>query len=138
VPQLATQATDRRLHRRFPVGVPVRLRVSGSPASTMIELCDVSFRGCRLCTLADALPPALDTQVAFGFVLPGRKIALVKGTVVRRVGDAQGGGVGLVIERANVTFYEFLMTLAEGDHDLSAAPRPAPAAWPADALPAAS
>jgi hypothetical protein len=79
----------------------------------MVELSDVSFRGCRLCTLSDARPFAVDTLVAIGFVLPQRKIALAKGRVVRRVDDAHGGSVGLIINRANETFYEFVATLAE-------------------------
>jgi len=117
----AGSTDERRQHRRFSLGVPVRLRALGSDASMMVELSDVSFRGCRLCTLSEAPPPELDTAIAFGFVLPGRKIALVKGRVVRN-GD---WGVGVAIDRANVTFYEFLMTLAEGDRDLSGA-TPAP------------
>jgi hypothetical protein len=91
----------------------------------MVELSDVSFRGCRVCTLSDAAPPGLDARVAVGFVLPGSKVALLRGRVVRLVAEAHGGGVGVAIDRANVTFYEFLMTLAEGDRDLSAA-TPAP------------
>jgi hypothetical protein len=112
---------DRRLHPRFSVGVPVRLRAQGADASTMVELSDVSFQGCRLCTLSDAQPPELDACIAFGFVLPGRKIALVKGHVVRRGAE---GGVGVAIDRANVNFYEFLTTLAEGERDLGATPAP--------------
>jgi len=91
-------------------------------ASTMVELSDVSFRGCRLCTLADAAPPDIDALVAFGFVLPERQIALCRGRVVRRVEAAHGGGFGLIINRANATFYEFLMTLAETDRHLASPP----------------
>jgi hypothetical protein len=94
--------------------------MQGSTVSTMIELSDVSFHGCRLRTLTDAGAPALDARVAFGFVMPDRNIALAKCHVVRRIGDEQGGGIGLVIDRANVAFYEFLMTLAEGESSLAA------------------
>lgn len=111
---------ERRRHRRFTVGVPVRLRAEGAEASSMIELSDVSFRGCRLRTLSNASPPELQARVAFGFVLPGRRIALAKGHVVRCIADSEGGGIGLVIDRANVTFYEFLMTLAESGRHLAA------------------
>ena len=110
---------ERRRHRRFTVGVPVRLRTQGSAASTMIELSDVSFRGCRLRSLMSTGVPQMNAQVAFGFVMPDRKIALAKGRVVRQIDEAQGGGIGLVIDRANVAFYEFLMTLAEGDMTLA-------------------
>jgi hypothetical protein len=111
---------ERRRHRRFTVGVPVRLRTQGTAASSLIELSDVSFRGCRLRTLPNASPPAIDARVALGFVLPGRGIALAKGRVVWRTPENQSGGVGLVIERANVIFYEFLMTVAEGERELAA------------------
>jgi hypothetical protein len=86
----------------------------------MIELSDVSFRGCRLRSLFSTGAPEMNTHVAFGFVMADRKIALAKGRVVRQIDEAQGGGIGLVIERANVTFYEFLMTLAEGEGSLAA------------------
>lgn len=118
--QASNDQPERRRHRRFTVGVPVRLREQGVAASTMIELSDVSFHGCRLRTLSDVGAPELDTRVAFGFVLPGQKIALARGRVVRQIDEAQGGGIGLVIERANLTFYEFLMTLAEGASGLAA------------------
>jgi PilZ domain len=112
--------TERRRHRRFAVGVPVRLRAEGSPVSTMIELSDVSFRGCRMRTLSDSDAPAVDARVAFGFVMADRNIALARARVVRHIDEAQGGGIGLVIDRANVAFYEFLMTLAEGESSLAA------------------
>jgi hypothetical protein len=98
----------------------VRLRAEGSAASTMVELSDVSFRGCRMRALSNGAAPLIDARVAFGFVMADRTIALAKGRVVRRIDDAEGGGIGLVIERANVTFYEFLMTLAESETALAA------------------
>lgn len=113
--------TERRRHRRFTVGVPVRLRTLGSAASTMIELSDVSFRGCRLRSLFSTGTPQINAEVAFGFVMADRNIALAKGRVVRQIDEAEGGGIGLVIDRANVAFYEFLMTLAEGETGLAAA-----------------
>jgi hypothetical protein len=118
--QLTGGQIDRRRHRRFSVGVPVRLRMKGSAMSTMIELSDVSFHGCRMRSLSNAGAPALNARVAFGFVLPNRDIALAKGHVVRRIEDSLGGGIGLVIDRANVAFYEFLITLAESETVLAA------------------
>ncbi len=118
--QLPGGQTDRRRHRRFSVGVPVRLRMKGSAMSTMVELSDVSFHGCRMRTLSHAGGLGLNARVAFGFVLPNRNIALAKGHVVRRIEDAHGSGVGLVIDRANVAFYEFLITLAESETILAA------------------
>jgi hypothetical protein len=88
--------------------------------SAMVELSDVSFRGCRLRALAAGAKLALNARVAFGFVMADRTIALAKGRVVRQIDDAHGAGIGLVIERANVSFYEFLMTLAESETALAA------------------
>ena len=41
--------------------------------------------------------------------MPQRRIALARGRVVRQA----GGSVGLIINRANDTFYEFVASLAE-------------------------
>jgi hypothetical protein len=86
----------------------------------MIELSDVSFRGCRIRGLWNASAPAVNSRVAFGFVLADRNIALAKGRIVRQIADSQGGGVGMVIEKANVAFYEFLITLAENEASYAA------------------
>ena len=61
--QLMGGQIDRRRHRRFSVGVPVRLRMKGSAMSTMIELSDVSFHGCRMRSLSNAGAPALNARV---------------------------------------------------------------------------
>ena len=118
--QLKVIRQERRRHRRFTVGVPVRLRTAGATTATMIELSDVSFRGCRIRGLWNAATPPVNARVAFGFVLPDRNIALAKGRIVRQVAESQGGGVGMVIEKANVAFYEFLMTLAENETSYAA------------------
>ena len=104
---------DRRRHPRFSLGLPVRLTKEGSQEATTIELADVSVRGCRLSAFVETPAPANETRVALGFVLPGKRIALAKGRVVRQYRDAGGGGVGLAIEQANAAFYEFLSALSE-------------------------
>ena len=106
---------DRRRHPRFALGLPVRLQKEGSPEATTIELADVSVRGCRLSAFMELAAPANETRVALGFVLPGKRIALAKGRVVRQYRDAGGGGVGLAIEHANAAFYEFLIALSEAE-----------------------
>jgi hypothetical protein len=111
---------ERRRHRRFSLGMPVRLHTAGAVRAATIELADVSLRGCRLGAFPALLEPDVNSRVAFGFVLPGRRIALARGRVVRRIDEAQGGGVGLTIERANVAFYQFLLTLAESEAALAA------------------
>jgi hypothetical protein len=116
----ATEKLERRRHPRFTVGMPVRLRAEGAPAGTMIELSDISIRGCKLRALSEEGTPDIDTRVAIGFVLPDREIALARARVVRRIDETQGGGVGLVIDRANVPFYRFLITLAESERAMAA------------------
>ena len=113
---------DRRRHPRFSLGLPVRLRTEGSGLATTIELADVSVRGCRLSAFFEAAAPANQTRVALGFVLPGRRIALAKGRVVRQYRDAAGNGVGLVLDHANDAFYEFLSALSEADAKIGRLP----------------
>ncbi|HVR61289.1 MAG TPA: PilZ domain-containing protein [Polyangia bacterium] len=110
----ATNA-DRRRHPRFPLGLPVRLQAEGSREATTIELADVSVRGCRLSAFLESAAPANATRVALGFVLPGQRIALAKGRIVRQHRDASGQGVGLAIEQANGAFYEFVQALSDAD-----------------------
>lgn len=107
--------SDRRRHPRFLLGLPVRVQAAGHQEPTTIELSDVSVRGCRLAAFMETRAPDVDTRVAFGFVLPGRRIALAKGRVVRQIDDARGFGVGLAIEHANAAFYDFVFALSEGD-----------------------
>jgi hypothetical protein len=70
--------------------------------------------------LSTGAAPAINSRVAFGFVMADRSIALARGRVVRRIDDVQGSGIGLAIDRANPTFYEFLRTLAESESGLAA------------------
>jgi hypothetical protein len=114
MPAVAAQS-DRRRHPRFKLGLPVRLQTEGSQDATTIELSDVSVRGCRLAAFVETAAPPITARVAFGFVLPGKRIALAKGRVVRQIDDGRGTGVGLAIEHANAAFYEFIIALSEGD-----------------------
>jgi hypothetical protein len=102
--------------------LPVRLQTDGDQGeATTIELADVSFRGCRLSAFSEARAPRVNARVAFGFVLPSRRIALAKGRVVRHIQDKQGNGVGLAIEHANAAFYEFMLALSENEGVLNLA-----------------
>ena len=84
-----------------------------------MELWDVSFRGCCLRMLDARLPPLPpETKVAFGFVLPERRMVLAKGKVVRQ--DFASGAFAVAIEQANVPFYQFLLELSEGHQGLAA------------------
>ena len=111
----AAAHSDRRRYPRFSLGLPVRLQTEGSREGPTIELADVSVHGCRLSAFLEIAAPANATRVALGFVLPGQRIALAKGRVVRQHRDAFGDGVGLAIEQANGAFYEFVQALSEGD-----------------------
>jgi hypothetical protein len=109
---------ERRRHRRFTLGLPVRLRLGAQTPSANIELGDLSLRGCLLRGFPPTAIPEIDTPASFGFVLPGREIAAARGRVVRRLeGGPSGGAVGVEIETANVVFYQYLVTLAKSQGD---------------------
>ena len=56
--------------------------------------------------------------MAFGFVLPERRMVLAKGRVVRQ--DHATHAFAIAIEQANVPFYQFLLELSEGHQGLAA------------------
>jgi hypothetical protein len=119
---VTAKSQERRQYPRFALGLPVRLQTDGSAGeATTIELADVSFRGCRLSAFSESRAPKVNARVAFGFVLPSRRIALAKGRVVRHIEDQRGRGVGLAIEHANAAFYEFMVALSEKDGILNLA-----------------
>jgi hypothetical protein len=116
--ELAPRRENRR-HRRFTLGLPVRVRIEGLEGAGTVELWDVSFRGCCLRVLEKDMPPLPpETKVAFGFVLPERRMVLAKGRVVRQ--DHATHAFAIAIEQANVPFYQFLLELSEGHQGLAA------------------
>jgi PilZ domain len=110
-------ARERRRRSRYFVGLPVRVHIDGMDQATLAELTDVSATGCYLSNQEISFLIALGDRVAFGFVLPSRRVGLVRGRVVRRT---PGQGLAVAIEQANEPFDELLGTLAQNRPRLAA------------------
>lgn len=98
---------DRRRHKRFPLGLPVRVQVDGLPEALTAELADVSQEGCLL--KAPGRDIAVGAVVAFGFVMPKQQIVLARGRVVRSDGE---GNFALELEQKNEQFRSFLADIS--------------------------
>jgi hypothetical protein len=92
---------ERRRHPRFPLGVPVRVHMSGADKPTTIELVEVSQGGSSFRTPE---PPELGLTGAFGFVTPDLSVCLARGRVVR----VDGQGFAMAFDRMNGAFRSFL------------------------------
>ena len=96
-------ATDRRRHARAVLGLPVRVHFAGRTLPLTVELIDVSMGGCYF---RGASAPA-GAKVAFGFVMPGRRLCVARGQVVRLAER----GFAIAIERANPAVIDFVAGL---------------------------
>jgi hypothetical protein len=97
---------DRRRHERFPLGLPVRVRLQEREQALLAELLDVSKSGARFgAPIGDV---RLDDKVAFGFVMPDRPSCHAKGQVVR-VEDS--GQFVLALDDSNDAFAGFIRLL---------------------------
>jgi hypothetical protein len=97
---------DRRRHARFPLGLPVGVRLAGRRTPVMVELLDVSQSGARFQS-----PDAevhVDERATFGFVVPDRPSCQAEGLVVRA--DRSGQFV-LALDDANDAFVGFIRLL---------------------------
>jgi hypothetical protein len=101
--------TDRRRHARFPLGLPVGVRLAGRRTPIMVELLDVSESGARF--RADEAEVRVAERAAFGFVVPDRPSCQAQGRVVRA--DRSGQFV-LALDEANDSFVGFIRLL-EGE-----------------------
>ena len=98
---------DRRRHARYPLGLPVGVRLEGRPTPLMVELLDVSESGARFRTMGQRVKVA--ARATFGFVIPDRPSCQARGLVVRS--DASGQFV-LALDDANESFVGFVRLLA--------------------------
>jgi len=101
---------ERRRHARFPLGLPVGVRLGGRKTPVMVELLDVSESGARFAA-ADAEVRVAE-RAAFGFVIPDRASCQAEGRVVRA--DRSGRFAGqfvLALEAANDAFVGFIRLL---------------------------
>ena len=97
---------ERRRHARFPLGLPVGLRVGGRKTPLMVELLDVSESGARF-SASDA-EIRVDERATFGFVVPDRPSCQAQGLVVRA--DRSGQFV-LALDHKNESFVGFIRLL---------------------------
>ena len=97
---------DRRRHARFPLGLPVGVRLAGRRTPLMVELLDVSESGARF-QAADADVHVAD-RATFGFVVPDLVPCQAQGAVVRA--DRSGQFV-LALDDTNAAFVGFIRLL---------------------------
>jgi PilZ domain-containing protein len=97
---------DRRRHARFPLGLPVGVRLEGRRTPLMVELLDVSESGARFQTMGQKVD--LAARATFGFVMPDRPSCQAHGLVVRA--DASGQFV-LALDATNESFVGFIRLL---------------------------
>jgi hypothetical protein len=100
----SAQNFERRRHARIPLGLPVRVYFAGRATPLTVELSDVSEGGCYF---RGASAPRW-AKVAFGFVLPQRRMCVAVGRVLR----VDSHGFAATIERRNDTFAEFFTDLS--------------------------
>ncbi len=98
---------DRRRYQRFPLGLPVELRIEGHADALTVEIVDIAPRGVRFRAMGAAI--VVDQRASFGFVVAGHDTCTATGRVVR-TGD--GGEFVLAVERANLPFLRFVRSLA--------------------------
>lgn len=96
--------TDRRRHLRVPMGMPVRVHFAGQDTPATVELRDISHGGCYFRGVT--APPY--ARLAFGFVLPERRVCVARGRVLR----VDGGGFAITIDSSNDVFRDFLNGLS--------------------------
>jgi hypothetical protein len=89
-----------RRHIRTIIGLPARVHFEGHPLPLTVELRDISRDGCFFW---GANAPG-DAKLGFGFILPGARVCIAIGKVVR----TDGRGFGVQILRANHAFREFV------------------------------
>ena len=102
--------SERRRHARFPLGLPVGVRLAGRRTPLVVELLDLSASGARF-RAADADVNVSD-RAAFGFVVPDRPSCQAQGLVVRA--DRSGRFAGqfvLALDDTNDAFVGFIRLL---------------------------
>jgi hypothetical protein len=104
---------DRRRHPRVPLGMPVRVHFAGRTVPVTVELRDISHGGCYF---RGASAPAF-ARLAFGFVLPERRVCVARGRVLR----VDGGGFAITIDHSNDVFTNFVTDLSGPTKSIHAA-----------------
>ena len=105
---------DRRRHARFPLGLPVGVRLAGRRTPLVVELLDVSESGARFQAPAQEIlaEVKVDDRATFGFVVPDRPSCQAQGLIVRA--DRSGQFV-LALDDTNDSFVGFIRLLEAGN-----------------------
>jgi hypothetical protein len=103
---MTESSRERRRHERFPLGLPVRVRLEEREHALLVELLDLSLSGARF--VAPVGDVRVADRVAFGFVMPDQPSCRAKGQVVRV--DRSGQFV-LELDDANDAFAGFIRSL---------------------------
>jgi PilZ domain-containing protein len=103
---MSENRVDRRRHARFPLGLPVGLRVASRTTPLTVELLDLSESGARFQALDATVRVA--ERATFGFVVPDRPSCRAEGQVVRA--DRSGQFV-VALDEANDAFVGFVRSL---------------------------
>ena len=98
---------NRRRTPRFPVGLPVGLKVAGRSEPLMVEIVDISSGGIRFCALGDAA--RIGERASLRFVLADQRACAAAGWVAR-VGRL--GEFVLTLTEANEAFRAFVAQMS--------------------------
>jgi len=103
---------DRRRHTRFPLGLPVGVRVAGRRTPLMVELLDVSKSGARFHAMEGDADIHVADRATFGFVVPGEPSCQAQGLVVRAEHSGRfAGQFVLALDDTNDAFVGFIRLL---------------------------
>jgi len=99
----ATAAVERRKSARFPLGLPVRVHLTGHADPITVEVVDLSARGGRFRCLDERV--LVNQTASFAFVLPDERHCAAKGRVVRA---DDSGEFAIKLSKANRAFLGFM------------------------------
>jgi hypothetical protein len=103
---------DRRRHARFPLGLPVGVRLAGRRTPLMVELLDLSESGARFHAMEGGADVHVADRATFGFVVPGEPSCQAQGSVVRADHSGQfAGQFVLALDGTNDAFVGFIRLL---------------------------
>lgn len=104
----ARNTVERRKKPRFPLGLPVRVHLTGHSAPITAEVVDLSARGGRFRCIDETVQ--VNQTASFAFVLPGEKHCTARGQVIRA---DDSGEFALKLSKANRAYLGFLGEIAE-------------------------
>jgi hypothetical protein len=108
VQEVRIRAVERRKNVRFPLGLPVRVHLTGHADPITVEVVDLSARGGRFRTIDETV--RVDQTASFAFVLPGEKHCTAKGRVVRA---DDSGEFAVKLSKANRAYLGFVGDIAK-------------------------